>query len=117
MMGQVDALKRVGISFSEAEANVIKYGTEQEKAAMLAQVIQNNVGDMNAELAKTDSGKQQQLVNTLGDMKEELGAMVNGALPLLLSRRRPLLRWPVLLLWWQALKPYLLRCMRPLKPF
>ena len=59
MMGQVDALKRVGISFSEAEANVIKYGTEQEKAAMLAQVIQNNVGDM----------------------KEELGAMVNGALP------------------------------------
>ena len=81
MMGQVDALKRVGISFSEAEANVIKYGTEQEKAAMLAQVIQNNVGDMNAELAKTDSGKQQQLVNTLGDMKEELGAMVNGALP------------------------------------
>lgn len=48
---------------------------------MLAQVIQNNVGDMNAELAKTDSGKQQQLVNTLGDMKEELGAMVNGALP------------------------------------
>ena len=81
MMGQVDALKRVGISFSEAEANVIKYGTEQEKAAMLAQVVQNNVGDMNAELAKTDSGKQQQLVNTLGDMKEELGAMVNGALP------------------------------------
>ena len=73
MMGQVDALKRVGISFTEAEANVIKYGTEQERAAMLAQVIQNNVGNMNAELAATDSGKQQQLVNTLGDMKEQIG--------------------------------------------
>ena len=81
MMGQVDALKRVGISFTEAEANVIKYGTEQERAAMLAQVIQNNVGDMNAELAATDSGKQQQLVNTLGDMKERIGGLVNGALP------------------------------------
>ena len=81
MMGQVDALKRVGISFTEAEANVIKYGTEQERAAMLAQVIQNNVGDMNAELAATDSGKQQQLVNTLGDMKEQIGGLVNGALP------------------------------------
>ena len=81
MMGQVDALKRVGISFTEAEANVIKYGTEQERAAMLAQVIQNNVGDMNAELAATDSGKQQQLVNTLGDMKEHIGGLVNGALP------------------------------------
>ena len=81
MMGQVDALKRVGISFTEAEANVIKYGTEQERAAMLAQVIQNNVGDMNAKLAATDSGKQQQLVNTLGDMKEQIGGLVNGALP------------------------------------
>ena len=81
MMGQVDALKRVGISFTEAEANVIKYGTEQERAAMLAQVIQNNVGDMNAELVATDSGKQQQLVNTLGDMKEQIGGLVNGALP------------------------------------
>lgn len=81
MMGEVGALKEVGISFSEAEANVLKYGTEQERAAMLAQVIQNNVGDMNAELAATDSGKQQQLVNTLGDMKEQIGGLVNGALP------------------------------------
>lgn len=81
MMGQVDALKRVGITFTEAEGNVMKYGTEQERAAMLTQIITNNVGEMNAELANTESGKQQQLVNTLGDMKEELGALVNGALP------------------------------------
>ena len=81
MLGQVDALKRVGISFTEAEANVLKYGTEQERAAMLAQVIQNNVGDMNAELAATDSGKQQQLANRLGDIKEQIGGLVNGALP------------------------------------
>lgn len=81
MMGQVDALKRVGISFTEAEANVIKYGTEQERAAMLAQVITNNVGDMNAQLAQTESGKQQQLANYLGDVKEQIGGLVNGALP------------------------------------
>ena len=81
MMGQVDSLKEVGITFTQAEANVIKFGTEQERAAMVAQVIANNVGEMNAQLALTDSGKQQQLVNTLGDMKEELGELVNGALP------------------------------------
>ena len=81
MMGQVDSLKEVGITFTQAEANVIKFGTEQERAAMVAQVIANNVGEMNAQLALTDSGKQQQLVNTLGDMKEELGGLVNGALP------------------------------------
>lgn len=81
MQGQTSALTRVGITFDEAEEKVLKYGTEQERAAMLAQVITNNVGDMNAQLAQTDSGKQQQLVNTLGDMKEQLGSMVNGALP------------------------------------
>ena len=81
MQGQTSALTRVGITFDEAEEKVLKYGTEQERAAMLAQVITNNVGEMNAQLAQTESGKQQQLVNTLGDMKEQLGGLVNGALP------------------------------------
>ena len=81
MMGQVDALKRVGITFTEAEANVMKYGTEQERAAMLAQIITNNVGEMNAQLAQTESGKQQQLANAIGDVKEQIGGLVNGALP------------------------------------
>lgn len=81
MQGQTSALTRVGITFSEAEEHVLKYGTEQQRAAMLAQVITNNVGDMNAELAKTESGKQQQLANTLGDVKEQIGGLINGALP------------------------------------
>ena len=81
MQGQTSALTRVGITFSEAEEKVLKYGTESERAAMLSQVITNNVGEMNAALAQTESGKQQQLVNTLGDMKETLGSMVNAALP------------------------------------
>lgn len=81
MQGQTSALTRVGITFSEAEEKVLKYGTESERAAMLSQVITNNVGEMNAALAQTENGKQQQLVNTLGDMKETLGSMVNAALP------------------------------------
>ena len=81
MQGQVSALTRVGITFSEAEAQVLKYGTESERAAVLAQVITNNVGDMNAQLAATDSGRQAQLANKLGDIKEQLGALANGAMP------------------------------------
>lgn len=81
MQGQVSALTRVGITFSEAEAQVLKYGTESERAAVLAQVITNNVGDMNAQLAATDSGKQAQLANKLGDVKEQLGQLANGAMP------------------------------------
>lgn len=81
MQGQTSALTRVGITFDEAEEKVLKYGTESERAAMLAQVITNNVGNMNAQLAQTESGKQQQLANRLGDIKEQIGGLVNGALP------------------------------------
>lgn len=76
LQGQTSALKRVGISFSDAEEQVLKYGTESEKAAMLAQVITNNVGHMNQALAQTDAGKQKQLANTLGDVKEQFGQAV-----------------------------------------
>lgn len=76
LQGQTSALKRVGISFSEAEEQVLKYGSESERAAMLAQVITNNVGHMNAALAKTDAGKQKQLANTMGDVKEQFGQAV-----------------------------------------
>ena len=76
MMGQTGALKRAGISFTEAQEQVLKYGTEEEKAAMIAEVVQQNVGNMNAEFAKTDAGKIQQAKNTLGDMGEEIGAVL-----------------------------------------
>ena len=74
LQGQTGALKRVGISFTDAQEEVLKYGTEEEKAAMLAEVINDNVGNMNEELAKTPSGQMQQLKNTMGDLKEEIGA-------------------------------------------
>ena len=76
MMGQTGALKRAGISFTEAQEQVLKYGTEEEKAAMIAEVVRQNVGNMNAEFAKTDAGKIQQAKNTLGDMGEEIGAVL-----------------------------------------
>ena len=80
MMGQSGALKRVGISFDENQEKILKYGTEQEKAATLADVIKQNVGNMNAEFAKTPEGKMQQMSNSLGDMKEKLGAALAPAL-------------------------------------
>lgn len=81
MQGQVEVLQRVGITFDEAQKQVLQFGTESERAAMLAEVITANVGNMNAELAKTDAGRQKQLENTLGDIKEQLGGLVQGAMP------------------------------------
>lgn len=83
MQGQVTALRRVGISFNESQANILKYGNEQQKAATLAQVVTQNVGHMNSKLAQTPTGKMKQLENSLGDVKEQLGAMVEGVMPFL----------------------------------
>lgn len=74
MQGQVSALTRVGITFTEAQEQVLKFGTESERAAMLAQVITDNVGEMNQALAQTDAGKAKQELNDLGDKGEMIGA-------------------------------------------
>ena len=76
MMGQTGALRKVGISFTEAQEEVLKYGTEEEKAAMLAQVVNDNVGQMNKALAETETGKIQQAKNNIGDLGEALGAIL-----------------------------------------
>ena len=74
LQGQTGALRRVGISFTDAQEQVLKYGTEEEKAAMLAEVINDNVGNMNETLADTPLGQMAQLKNSLGDIKESIGA-------------------------------------------
>lgn len=73
MQGQTSALTRVGITFTEAQERMLKYGNEEQRAATLAQVITDNVGNMNSVLAKTDSGRIQQAKNNFGDMKEMIG--------------------------------------------
>lgn len=74
--GNVGALKRVGISFTEAEEKILKHGNESERTAMLAQVINNNVGQMNQSLAQTTEGRIVQIKNAFGDFQEMLGARI-----------------------------------------
>lgn len=74
LQGQVGALTRVGITFTETEEQMLKTGNEMERASVLAKVITNNVGEMNTALAQTDVGRQQQLANTWGDIKEQFGS-------------------------------------------
>lgn len=76
MQGQTGALKRVGVSFDENQEKILKYGTEEERAATLAEVITQNVGNMNKVMAKTPEGRIQQMKNSLGDMAESLGKVL-----------------------------------------
>lgn len=85
MQGNVGALTRVGITFDDAQAKAIKFGTEEQRAAALAEVINNNVGQMNRTLAQTDAGKAKQMANNFGDVQEEIGKVLARWEPFLKS--------------------------------
>lgn len=71
--GQVGALRRVGISFTKAQEQVMKMGTEEQKVATLVKVLDQNYGGLAKRLARTPEGKIVQLANAWGDVREELG--------------------------------------------
>lgn len=72
--GQYTSLKRMGVTFTEAQEQVLKYGMESQKASVLAEAINSKVGNMNELLAQTPTGKLKQLQNDFGDLQEQLGA-------------------------------------------
>lgn len=81
MQGQTSALKRVGITFTEAQKSIMECGTEEQKAATLAQIITDNVGHMNAEMAKTDAGAIKKAEMQFGSLKVQIGEIVTKFLP------------------------------------
>jgi hypothetical protein len=75
MDGQVGALSRYGYKFDEAQEKILKYGTEEQRVATLAEVVSSAVGGMNETLAQTDAGRAKQLANSWGDVNEQLGEL------------------------------------------
>lgn len=73
MSGSTSALSRIGITFTDEQAKLLKTGDSMQRAATLAEVLQQNVGGVNKALAQTDQGKLQQAENAIGDLKETIG--------------------------------------------
>ena len=73
MMGQTGALSKAGVSFTDAQAKILKTGTETEKAAALIEVLNQNFGGLAETMAQTDEGKIIQLRNAWGSVKDEVG--------------------------------------------
>lgn len=96
MDGQVGALSRYGYRFDEIQEKILKFGTEEERVATLADVVGASVGGVNAALAATPEGKIQQLSNNFGDLKERLGGLVvqiASKLEPLLERVLTIINW------------------------
>jgi hypothetical protein len=81
--GQVGALSRYGYRFDEAQEKVLKFGSEEQKVAMLSGILTQYVGGVNAALAATPEGKWKQHQNAIGDLRERIGKLfvaVRGAM-------------------------------------
>ena len=76
MEGQVGALGRYGVSFSDAQEHILKTGNEVERAAALAEVLAQNYGGVNQALRDTFEGQMQVAKNTVGDFNEIIGEMI-----------------------------------------
>ena len=90
LAGQTSALSRYGYTFDEAQEKLLKYGTEEQRVATLADVVLNSVGGMNEALAQTPAGRMKQLENTMGDIKERFGEAVTQIEVLLLPALKQL---------------------------
>lgn len=74
MNGQVGALTRVGIIMTEEQKQAMKVGDAEQRAAVLAEILEQNVGGVNKALADTPLGQIKQTQNAWGDMMESIGA-------------------------------------------
>lgn len=83
MTGNVGALSRYGVTLSETQAEMIKNGTEAQRAATLVEVLGQNYGEVNKELRKTPQGIITGLKNDFGDLQEGVGEfIIQGLMPL-----------------------------------
>lgn len=76
MNGSVGALTKAGVSFTSAQEQILKTGTESEKAAALVEVLGKNFGGLAQQMAQTDEGRTIRLKNAWGSVKDEIGSAV-----------------------------------------
>lgn len=74
--GQVGALSRNGFTFNEAQEEVLKYGNESERVAVLAEVVNQTVLGVNEALAATPEGKIKRAANEYQEVQLKVGELV-----------------------------------------
>lgn len=79
MTGDLSGIENTGVMFSEAQKNVMLFGSEEEKAIVLSEAINSSVGDMNVLMAQIPEGKIKQVNDTWSSMKENIGMQLYPA--------------------------------------
>jgi hypothetical protein len=83
----ITAMRRAGVSFTEAQQDMIKglvdAGNKVEAQALILKELESQVGGVAKAMADTSSGALKQYQNVMGDVKEEIGRFIlDGLKPL-----------------------------------
>jgi hypothetical protein len=73
MDGNVGALSRVGVSFTDAQEKVLKTGNEMQRAATMAEVLKMNFGGLAVAMRDTTEGSIAKMHQQIGELQESLG--------------------------------------------
>lgn len=80
LVGQTDALVKQGFIFSELQKEILKTGTEEQRLAVINEVLGKTYGGMAATMRDTFQGQMTVAQNTLSDLMELIGKAISDAL-------------------------------------
>ena len=92
--GDVGALKDAGVSFSEAQAEILKTGNETERVNTLMTILsENGITGLNESMAATAEGGMQRMQNSVGDTAEIIGSSMAPMIEFLSGKIKGLAEW------------------------
>lgn len=74
--GTFDGIAKKGFEVTDAQKEIIQNGTDMEKAAVVADIINESWGSLYEQMANTPEGQLLQLQNTISQLKENVGTQL-----------------------------------------
>ena len=93
MQGNATAMSRVGVTLTDTQKKQIENGNEMQRAATIAEVLKQNYGNLNEEIAKTPEGKAKQLSNNWNTLKTQIGTQLLPILQALTGALQKVFDW------------------------
>jgi hypothetical protein len=89
--GGTGALTRYGISLTDAQKELYKTASREERVSLLSEILQDNFGGLNEATRKTSEGGIAALKNDFGDLMENIGGQLIPIMKQLMDTFKPIL--------------------------
>ncbi len=83
--GSFDGLAKKGFALSDAQKEIIKNGTDMQKAVVIDEVISQSWAGLAEQMAQTPEGMRVSMANAIGDIRENVGAQLYPAIMSIMS--------------------------------